>query len=54
MHVIYTMRVGVIVKDIVDGAVGLRSDFWADEMGHSVAKGSPPLHCFFEAVLLRR
>ena len=46
--------VGAVVKDSVIGAGGLRFDARAGPMGRRVTNGSPPLRCFFGAVLSRR
>ena len=44
---------GETVQDIAIGSEGLGFNFRAGQIGHSVANGSPPLRCFFGAVLLR-
>ena len=43
--------VSSVVKLVAIGAEGLGFDSGADQIGHSVANGSPPLRCFFGAVL---
>ena len=47
-------QVGVMVKDIAIGARGPGFCSRARQIGHIVANGSPPLRCFFGAVLSRR
>ena len=47
-------QVGLVVKDITIDARGLWFVSQAGQIGHSVANGSPPLRCFFGAVLSRR
>ena len=39
------------MKDIGEGDLGVNPR--VDQIGHSVTKGSPPLRCFFAAVLPR-
>ena len=46
--------VGSVVEDTANVADGLGFDSRADQIKHSVANGSPPLQCFFGAILLRR
>ena len=43
-----------VLKDIAIGAGGCGIEFQTCQIGHSVANGSPPLRCFFGAVLSRR
>ena len=45
--------VTVVMKDIVIDAEGLGIDSRSSYIGHSVTNGSPPLRCFFRAVLPR-
>ena len=45
--------VGVVGKEPVIGTEGPGFDSRAGQIGHSVAKGSPPLQRFFGAVLPR-
>ena len=42
------------VKDVAIDAEGLRFNFQAGQIGHSIANGSPPLRRFFVAALSRR
>ena len=46
--------VTIVMKDIVIDAEGLGIDFRSSYIGHSVTNSSPPLRCFFGAVLPRR
>ena len=48
------LRIEVVVVDIGIAVGGLRFDSWADQFVRSVANRSPPLRCFFGAVLSRR
>ena len=45
---------GLVVQDIAFGAESFGFVYRAGQIGHNVAKNSPPLRCFFGAVLLRR
>ena len=45
--------VGVVVRNIAISAGSLGFDFRAGQIGHNVANGTPPLRCFFGAVLPR-
>ena len=40
-----------MARDIAIGAEGMAFDSRADQIEHSVVNGSPPLQCFFGAVL---
>ena len=42
--------VGVVVRDIAIGAVGLGFNSWTGQIGYGVANGSPLLRRFFVAV----
>ena len=46
--------VGVVVTYMAVDVGGLGFDSQAGQIGHSDGNGSPPLRCFFGAVLLRR
>ena len=46
--------VSSVFKHIAMGAGSLDFDSRAVQIGYSVANGSPPLRCFFGAVLRRR
>ena len=48
------LRIEVVVVDIGIAVGGLRFDSWVDQSVRSVANRSPPLRCFFGAVLSRR
>ena len=54
LFIIFDRPVSLVVKGTAVGAGGLGFNFRAGQIGHSVANGSPPLRCFFRAVLLRR
>ena len=47
----YDQLVGVVGKDIAIGAGGVGFDSWIGQIGHNVAKISPKLQYFIEAVL---
>ena len=53
-NIALNFAVGVVVKDIAIGTEGLGFDYWADQIGHTAANGSPPLRCFTGALLSRR
>ena len=42
-----------VVTYFVDGGVGLKFDFWAGQIGHSVANSSPPLRRFFRSSVVQ-
>ena len=49
-----TPACGAVGKDIVTVVGGPGFDSWASQIEHCVANDSPPLQCFFGAVLARR